>query len=58
MEKWLKEQLGMVASLCDYGTGEFIRAATPNELHASIVAARGDGGAGVILVDGRRCFVR
>jgi hypothetical protein len=44
--------------LYSYQTGERIREATPAELAASIDAAADDGGAGVILVDGRRCFVR
>ena len=44
-------------TLCDYDTAEAIRLATREELIASITAARTDGGAGVILVSGRRCYV-
>lgn len=44
------------ASLIDYDTGETIRAATEDELAESIEASKTDGGAGVILVDGRRCY--
>lgn len=43
--------------LYDYQTGDAIRAATADELAASIAAAESDGGAGVILVDGRSCYV-
>ena len=41
----------------DYETGERIGAATDEQLAASIAAARTDGGAGVILVDGRAVYV-
>lgn len=41
----------------DHQTGEGIRPATPAELLASIEAESHDGGAGVIVIDGRRCFV-
>jgi hypothetical protein len=44
-------------NLCDYKTGEVIRLATPDEARASAAAAERDGGAGVIEVDGRSCFV-
>jgi hypothetical protein len=37
----------------DYDTGEKIRQATAEELEQSIEAAKHDGGAGVITVDGR-----
>lgn len=40
-----------------YLDGSFIRFATAEERDASIRAARRDGGAGVILVDGERCYV-
>lgn len=40
-----------------YSDGSFIRPATEEERNASIRAARRDGGAGVILVDGARCYV-
>jgi hypothetical protein len=45
------------ASLHDYKTGEFIRFATAPELSASIEAGQSDGGAGVIVVDGRSVYV-
>lgn len=38
-------------------TAETIRTATESESTASIAAAETDGGAGVILVDGRSCYV-
>jgi hypothetical protein len=41
------------ASLHNYATGEFIRAATEAELNASIAA----GSEGVINVDGVSCYV-
>jgi hypothetical protein len=44
-------------ALHDYKTGEYIRAATPDEAAASEAAAHCDGGAGVILVAGRPCYV-
>ena len=43
--------------LIDYATGDAIREATEQEFHESEDAARHDGGAGVIDVDGRACFV-
>lgn len=43
--------------LCDYETGESIRPATADEAVSSRAAARVDGGAGIIRVDGRRCYV-
>lgn len=46
-----------MANLCDYETGNTIRPATKKEQHASTEAARTDGGAGVIEVDGRSCYV-
>ena len=45
------------ADLIDYSTGDVIRPATTDELRASIDAAKVDGGAGVIDVDGRSCYV-
>jgi len=45
------------ATLHDYKTGEAIRPATTAELSASIEAAKTDGGAGVIVVNGRSCYV-
>ena len=45
------------STLHDYATGEFIREATPNELRESREAANHDGGAGVIRVDGKSCYV-
>lgn len=44
-------------TLCDYETGETIREATPQEMSDSIAQAKRDGGAGVISVDGRSCYV-
>jgi len=44
-------------TLCDYETGETIREATEQEMSDSIAQALRDGGAGVILVDGRSCYV-
>jgi len=44
-------------SLLDYQTGEWIRDATAEELGESRAAAAIDGGAGVISVDGRSCWV-
>jgi len=43
--------------LRDYSTGDIVRPATADELRASIDAAKVDGGAGVIDVDGRSCYV-
>lgn len=45
------------ANLHDYQTGAALRPATEEELQSSIEAARRDGGAGVIEIDGRSCFV-
>lgn len=45
------------ASLYDYQTGDALRLATEDELRSSISAAQEDGGAGVIIIDGRSCFV-
>lgn len=44
-------------TLHNYETGDFIRVATTDELAASVAAAEIDGGAGVITVDGIRCYV-
>lgn len=44
-------------ALHNYHTGEYIRAASEAELAASIEAAKVDGGAGVIEVDGVSCYV-
>lgn len=43
--------------LVDYYTSELIRPATKTEQKASIAAAEKDGGAGVILIGVRRCYV-
>lgn len=43
--------------LRDYNTADYVRAATRAELEASREAAKHDGGAGVIKVDGRSCYV-
>ena len=48
------------ATLPDYNTAEPIRAATDDELQASVPAAEHDGGAGVITVPDQgdhRCYV-
>ena len=45
------------SDLIDYETGDIIRKATADELRESIDAAKVDGGAGVIDVDGRSCYV-
>ena len=44
--------------LHDYATGVAIREATKKESKASQEAAERDGGSGVILVDGRSCYVQ
>jgi predicted nucleic acid-binding Zn-ribbon protein len=44
-------------TLMAYDTAETIREATEAETLASIEAAKRDGGAGVIEVDGRSCYV-
>jgi len=44
-------------NLCNYTTGNVIRTATATEYRASLEAARVDGGAGVISVDGESCYV-
>lgn len=44
--------------LYDYETAEYIRAATDAESVASYEQSQRDGGAGVITVDGRRCYVQ
>lgn len=46
-----------MANLNNYETGETIREATIDELCRSVEAASRDGGAGVIEVDGVRCYV-
>lgn len=43
--------------LRDFNTTDYLRPATEQELEASREAARHDGGAGVIIVDGRKCYV-
>jgi hypothetical protein len=43
--------------LYDYLTGTCIRPATQEEAQDSSLAAEADGGAGVIEVDGRSCYV-
>jgi len=44
-------------TLMAYDTAEHLREATEEETIESIEQAKRDGGAGVILVDGRRCYV-
>lgn len=46
-----------MAILNNYETGETIREATLEELLRSVEAGQTDGGAGVIEVDGVRCYV-
>lgn len=46
-----------MANLNNYETGETIREATLEEMLRSIEAGQVDGGAGVIEVDGVRCYV-
>jgi len=43
--------------LHDYSTGDKIREATVAEMHASEEAEQHDSGAGIIIVDGRACYV-
>jgi len=43
--------------LHDYATGDVIREATFDECLRSVRAATSDGGAGVIEVDGKSCYV-
>lgn len=43
--------------LMDYRANWELRPATVEELLESIEAAKRDGGAGVIMVDGRACYV-
>lgn len=45
-------------TLYEYDTGEPIRTATPAEALESMDASDHDGGAGVILVNGKKCYVR
>lgn len=47
-----------MATLNTYDTNEIIREATEAERAASAKAAQIDGGAGVITIDGERCFVQ
>ena len=46
-----------MAGLFRYITGEYIRESTELEAQLSALAATHDGGAGVIRVDGERCYV-
>lgn len=46
-----------MANLISYDTNEILRAATEAEAVLSAEASRLDGGAGVIKVDGVRCYV-
>jgi len=52
-----KTYIAPTPTLHRYDTGEELRDATPAELAESVEAARHDGGAGVIRVDGVRCYV-
>jgi hypothetical protein len=51
------EEKPYYGELHDYTTGQHIRPATEDEQQDSREAAESDGGAGVIDVDGRRCYV-
>lgn len=44
-------------NLCEYETGNIIRTATVDEYKLSVAASKIDGGAGVITIDGVRCYV-
>jgi hypothetical protein len=57
-EDWDIVEADEYGYLMDYNTAEAIRPATDAEQLASIDAATRDGGAGVITVDGRRCYVQ
>lgn len=46
-----------MAKLNNYETGKYLREATEDERVLSAEAAKEDGGAGVIEVDGVRCYV-
>lgn len=48
---------GNFGSLREYKTSDIIRPATGDERRASIAAAEHDGGRGVIMADGRPCYV-
>jgi len=50
-------ELARRGALRDYQTGDTIRPATQAETDESIAQAVRDGGAGVIIVDGRSCYV-
>lgn len=56
-EGWASASGETYGDLHDYATAEWIRAATRDERDASREAAESDGGAGVIDVDGRSCYV-
>ena len=55
--KAIAEAADVDGGLHDYETGDFLRPATSAEAAESRAAAALDGGAGVIRVDGRRCYV-
>lgn len=52
----LADDADAATDLIEYGTAEVVRGATPEEAMASIRASFRDGGAGVIVVDGRSCY--
>lgn len=54
---WTDNETYIASHLCDHRSGDMIRLATQSEEDASIKAAKIDGGHGIILIDGRRCFV-
>jgi len=47
----------ITGTLCDYHTGKELRPATATETRDSIEAAAHDDGIGVIVIEGRDCYV-
>lgn len=47
----------LTCNIIGYDSGIILRDATDEEEEASIEAAKTDGGAGVIIVDDRSCYV-
>lgn len=56
-EDLMTTRIIVCGALMDYETGTYIRCATEDETQDSIERARRDGGAGVIRVGDRRCYV-
>lgn len=50
--------MNVQAILYDYMTGDPIRPATDEEEALSIYRAEHDGGTGIIVIDGRPCYVQ